>query len=311
MASKPIHHQIDRTPEYHEFIEKLRAYHLKRGTTLEAEPKAGNIPMDLRKVFNHIVAAGGYDKVSDEKLAWRHMTEELGLCQMGSGNIASVAFSLKEKYYKNLAAFEISTIHGKEPPPKDILEDVTAKGGGLLTRTRENWKPGKRESNALFDSAASGDDGTPSRERPGGEGAGSSSRGARGLREAPPQRVLFQPDTGPTRTRHSSAQHASHTGSPAVNTPPQNMNAGQQHHPAAAHLPPPHSQPRVPRGASFTYAPDPSNMNSSVDLYVPKLEPAVGLRPADTPAANPAMFARRSGHQHADGAGRPPLRPGG
>lgn len=36
-------------------------------------------------------------------------------------------------------AYEISNFHGKEPPPKEILEDVTAKGGNLLTRTKENF----------------------------------------------------------------------------------------------------------------------------------------------------------------------------
>jgi len=38
-------------------------------------------------------------------------------------------------------AYEISTFHKKEPPPKEILEDVTAKGGDLLNRTLENFTP--------------------------------------------------------------------------------------------------------------------------------------------------------------------------
>ncbi|PNP52643.1 hypothetical protein THARTR1_06808 [Trichoderma harzianum] len=209
-------HTIERTPEYEDFMNKLREYHAKRGTTLDPEPKVGMIHLDLLKVFNHIVASGGYDKVSEEKLAWRRMAAELGL---HSNNEASTAFALKEKFYKNLAAYEISTVHGKEPPPKDILEDVTAKGASLLTRTRENFR-GKRESNVgATDSAASGDDGTPTQERPAPDPA-ASARASRGLREAPPQRVIFQPDTGPSRaTRQASNQQAGNSASPAVNHP--------------------------------------------------------------------------------------------
>ena len=36
-------------------------------------------------------------------------------------------------------AFEISDFHKREPPPKEILEDVSAKGGDLLKRTVENY----------------------------------------------------------------------------------------------------------------------------------------------------------------------------
>lgn len=206
-------HTIDRTPEYEEFMARLKAYHEKRGTTLDPEPKVSNINIDLYKTFNLIVANGGYDKVTEEKLLWRKMREKLGI---PTTNEPSTAYQLKEKYYKNLAAFEISTIHGKEPPPKDILEDVTAKGGSLLTRTRENFRGGKYESSMAGDSAASGDDATatPSRDRTAPETTPTSAslRASRGLREAPPQRVIFQPDTGPARaTRQSSAtQAASH-----------------------------------------------------------------------------------------------------
>ncbi|KAK5987867.1 hypothetical protein PT974_12002 [Cladobotryum mycophilum] len=180
-------HAIDRTPEYEDFMTKLKDYHNKRGTLLDPEPKVGLVHLDLFKVFNHIVANGGYDKVSEEKLAWRRMAAELGLF---SNNEASTAFALKEKFYKNLAAYEIKTVHGKEPPPKEILEDVTAKGASLLTRTKENFR-GKRESNVgATDSAASGDDGTPVRERPALDAA-ASARASRGLREAPLKEFSF------------------------------------------------------------------------------------------------------------------------
>jgi hypothetical protein len=49
-----------------------------------------------------------------------------------------------------LRAYEISTVHNREPPPKEILEDVSAKGGDLLNRTVENFfPPGSRETERL------------------------------------------------------------------------------------------------------------------------------------------------------------------
>lgn len=269
-------HSIDRTPEYEEFMEKLKEFHNDRGTLLDPEPKVGLIHLDLFKVFNHIVKCGGYDKVSEEKLAWRRMAAELGLF---SNNEASTAFALKEKFYKNLAAYEIKTVHGKEPPPKDILEDVTAKGASLLTRTRENFR-GKRDSNvAGNDSAASGDDGTPVRERPTTDVV-SSARASRGLREAPAQRVIFQPDTGPSRnTRQASSQHA------AANSPQVN-----QGHPG---MPGPPGMAHGARGPSIAHHPPKAeNTSTSVTAYQPRHVKPLQIRAVATPSNAPSEFPR-------------------
>ncbi|ROT36254.1 hypothetical protein SODALDRAFT_281889 [Sodiomyces alkalinus F11] len=315
MESEGPIHTIDRTPEYEEFMARLKAYHAQRGTTLDPEPKVSNVNLDLYKTFNLIVANGGYDKVTEEKLLWRKMREKLGI---PTTNEPSTAYQLKEKYYKNLAAFEISTVHGKEPPPKDILEDVTAKGGSLLTRTRENFRGGKHESSMAGDSAASGDDATatPSRDRTAPETTPTSAslRASRGLREAPPQRVIFQPDTAPARSsRHSSAtQAASHLINSSQDRPsatPQNVNGQPSnspvHYPAhnqtpgqLAHTPVPFSaHGRVQRGPSDSFTPqDREYVSSAVDSYQPaSFQPMHGipLRPVDTPSNNPIAFARR------------------
>lgn len=298
-------HTIDRTPEYEEFMTRLRDYHAKRGTTLDPEPKVGATHLDLFKVFNHVVESGGYDKISEEKLAWRRMASELGIY---SNNEASTAFSLKEKFYKNLAAYEISTVHGKEPPPKDILEDVTAKGAALLTRTRENYRGAKRESNiGATDSAASGDDGTPVRERPVPDAA-ASARASRGLREAPPQRVIFQPDTGPSRTtRHSSAHHATTTNSPAAN-PPQtpshhpNMHVPQQQHQQQQNY-------QGNRGPSVLHHPtNPDNTSNLVTAYQPRFSKPLTLRAVPTPSNAPNEFQKPRQLPRLDP--RQPMQPG-
>ncbi|PHH91246.1 hypothetical protein CDD83_1205 [Cordyceps sp. RAO-2017] len=308
-------HAIDRTPEYEEFMNKLREYHAKRGTILDPEPRVGMIHLDLFKVFNHIVANGGYDKVSEEKLAWRRMAAELGLF---SNNEASTAFSLKEKFYKNLAAFEISTVHGKEPPPKEILEDVTAKGASLLTRTRENFR-GKRDGNVnATDSAASGDDGTPTRERPAAENPTSSARASRGLREAPPQRVIFQPDTGskPSRvTRHASSNHqqqAAHAApppAPAAQPPPPANPANMQPMPHGGH----HHLPGGRGPSIMHHPPNGENTSQLVLSYQPKHLKAMQLCPVATPASAPNTFqTSRLPHRAApvDAANRQPMLPG-
>lgn len=301
-------HTIDRTPEHEEFINKLREFHAQRGTKFDPEPKVGYGQIDLYKVFNHVVKYGGYDKVSDAKLLWRHVALELG---MTSHNLDSIGFNLKTAYYKNLAAYEIRTIHNKTPPPPEILEDLTAKGSGLLTRTLENFRPRDR-STAQNSPQPSGDDGTPAREsKP--EETPSSGRAARGLRQAPPQRVIFQPDTGPTRpsNRQSSAQNpatpsASHTHgaqhsqhrTPSIpqsnghmqahgmgRLPPHQMTPGAQGQP---------SQTMAARGgASASYQPQNFEYHSStVTAYQPPAVQSLALRPVETPANAPGKFAK-------------------
>lgn len=254
-------------PEYHEFIRKLRDYHEKRGTTFDPAPRVGSKHVDLLKLFQIVVERGGYDAVSDEKLAWRKLGTEFSL---GTANLPALAFSLKTTFYKYLAAYWIKSIYGKEPPPKEILEDQTAKGSGLLTRTMENYRPSnRRETGALGNdnSEASGDDGTPVRDRHGSEEApGSGGRVTRGLRQAPPQRILFQPDT--QSSRHS--RHATVT----------------------SHPPSSQQQPQY-RGASTTYNPSLENMSHAVATYEPRPQMPLTLRPVITPGNNLAEWTRR------------------
>lgn len=300
MAPQKNVHTIDRTDEYNEFIEKLRAFHEARGTHFDAEPKVGTTHVDLLKTFNHIVENGGYDKVTDEKLAWRKMAAGLGLF---SNNEASTAFQLKQMFYKYLAAYEIKTIHNQEPPPPEILEHTSAKGGSLLTRTIENF--GHNINRANNSPQASGDDATPSRERR-PEETPSSGRASRGLREAPPQRVIFQPDTGSTRqTRHGSGQHAiPGSATPNTHTPSQSSSLShlppQAHgHGQAMHNP----QQHVARGASLHWNPPNENFSSTVQNWEPRGTVPIPLRPVDTPGNNPVEFARRHRIQRLQAAG--------
>ncbi|KAL2069518.1 hypothetical protein VTL71DRAFT_14197 [Oculimacula yallundae] len=266
---------IPSTPEYTQFIEKLAAYHEKRGTNLDPEPKVANRRIDLLQLFKLVVERGGYDKVSDEKLAWRKVAAEFNL---GNVNLPAYAFTVKSAYYRNLAAYEISTVHGKEPPPKEILEEVSAKGSGLLTRTLENYRPViRREASALGnDSDASGDEGTPTRDTMATEETpGSGGRVARGLRQAPPPRQMWQPEPQSSRqTRNVAAP--SHTSTP------------QQHHNQQQ------PQNQQLRGASTSYNPSSNtdNISLAVANYEPRPQMPLTLRQVITPGNSAVEFAR-------------------
>jgi chromatin structure-remodeling complex subunit RSC9 len=280
-------HSIDHTPEYEAFIRNLRTYHENRGTHFEPEPKVGHVHVDLLKLFNLINENGGYDKVSDEKLAWRNMVNHLGLF---SSNEASAAYSLKVAYYKNLAAYEISTIHKKEPPPPQILEHISAKGGNLLTRTLENF--GHRIGLNSGSHADSGDEATPSKERRADDTPGSGTgRASRGLREAPAQRVIFQPDTGSSRaTRQVSGQH------PGAGISNNHTPSHASHPHGSAHLQSGHhmNPQQNHRGASASFNPQGSDVFSAViQSFEPRPPIPIHLHPVETPGNSPAEFARR------------------
>lgn len=261
------------TPEYGAFVDKLASFHEKRGTELQREPRVGSKFINLLDLYRAVVDRGGYDKISEEKLAWRKLGQEWGL---PTNNLPALAFALKSVYYKNLAAYEIVEIHKQEPPPREILEDLTAKGGALLTRTVDNYRPSaRRETGNLGpdQSEASGDDGTPSRERHGSEEApgGSGGRVTRGLRQAPPQRVLFQPEVHSSRQSRQVAP-TSHSSTP-----------NQQTHQQVSRS-----------GASSYYTPASSeNQSLAVERYEPRPQMPLTLRPVITFGNNSAEFSRR------------------
>lgn len=88
-------------------------------------------------------------------------------------------------------AYEIKYFHRKEPPPKEILEDITAKGGDLLNRTMENFKLPLVRTNLSNGQDSEGSDGeeskTPKEEKMDiddpGSGGGRTTRGKDGSRQ--------------------------------------------------------------------------------------------------------------------------------
>jgi len=214
---------------------------------------------------------GGYDAVSAEKLAWRKVGTDFSLTQ---NNAAAYAFALKTVYYKNLAAYAIKRVHKQEPPPREILEDTTAKGGDLLGRTPENFRPGSSSRGHFVDGEVadgSGDEGrgTPKAEKMELDDPGSGG-GRRSLRQAPPQRVLFQPDLSSSRQRHPGGS----AGSPQPTQPLTNGNY------------------------SLPTSSNPNSMSFSIANYEPRPPVALTLRPVATPTNNPAVFREKARRMH-------------
>ena len=78
-------------------------------------------------------------------------------------------------------AYEIKTLHGREPPPVEILEKLTAKGGDILSRTVENFRPPQRSNLANGDSDSGGEGSkTPKDEKMDIDEPGSVGRSTRG-----------------------------------------------------------------------------------------------------------------------------------
>jgi chromatin structure-remodeling complex subunit RSC9 len=84
-------------------------------------------------------------------------------------------------------AYEITHFHKREPPPKEILEDLTAKGGDLLNRTLENYhRRARKEVEDLqngMDTDSENENGTPKGDRMDvDETPNSSGRVTRGMK---------------------------------------------------------------------------------------------------------------------------------
>src|SRR5436190_21862583 len=84
-----------------------------------------------------------------------------------------------------------------------------------------------------------------------------------GLRQAPPQRILFQPDTRPSRHTNNS------TNSPQ---PSSNMS-----------------------GITYSASSNPQSMSFTIANYEPRPQMPLTLRPVVTPGNNPGLFPREGG----------------
>ncbi|KAF2718388.1 hypothetical protein K431DRAFT_287670 [Polychaeton citri CBS 116435] len=277
---------IERTEEFETFMQNLTEFHEKRGTYFEAEARIGPKHVSLLALYERVIGEGGYDSVSDTKtrpLMWRKFAEEF----LGKSNyVAAQAFQLKSLYYRNLCAYEITEHWKEEPPPKEILEEVTAKGGNVRGRTAENFeKPLTKEERNLQREEESEEPSpvaneTPSKEdnMEGEPGSAVGGRSTRGLRQAPPQRVLFQPDLNTVRAPRSSSN--AHHQSP---TPVAYMSNGINNG----------STPMINASANAA-------ATGTLAAYEPQQAYPLTLKPVTTPANNPVFYSNERKRKLAD-----------
>lgn len=93
-----------------------------------------------------------------------------------------VTLCCTKKTLTSCRAYEIKTLHGREPPPIEILEKLTAKGGDILSRTVENFRPPQRLSLVNGDSESGGEESRmPKDEKMDIDEPGSVGRSTRGV----------------------------------------------------------------------------------------------------------------------------------
>ncbi|KKY16027.1 putative rsc complex subunit rsc9 [Phaeomoniella chlamydospora] len=261
--------------ENERFIDDVAAYHKQRGTGFDREPKVSGRPIHLLNLYKAVLALGGYDAVSAERMQWRELAKSFGL---GTHHEAAMAFQLKTVYYKYLAAYEITNHWHEVPPPPEILEHRTAKGGDLRHRTLENYQiGGPRESLNIEEAGRdSGEDETRTPKAEGLDADDSLGRYPSRLRK---EVIPFQPDTTPAR----ASRHAANTHSPQQSPVPG----------------PPYGQIPIDYRQQV-----PSVMN-----YVPQQPMPLTLRQVITPGNNPDVFRQRVAMAKAQKLPKPQIHP--
>ncbi|KAK7887826.1 Chromatin structure-remodeling complex protein rsc9 [Exophiala xenobiotica] len=252
-----------------EFLNDVAAFHEKRGTSFDRDGKVSGRPIPLHKLYKLVLARGGYDSLSAERMQWRTLVREFGFGKVHEG---VMTFQLKTVYYKNLAAYEIATYWGEEPPPKEILEDRSAKGGNLRTRTLENYAPASSQANEPANAAIDGnfdsadeEQVTPKHEKTESEEPGSATRyPMRQLRQDPKRTQMYQPETQLARTRNIRA-----TDSPSA---------------------PPAQQQFYQNSASDPYNPTFDWFNN----YKPSLSRPLTLQQVKTPGNDPEFYTNKA-----------------
>ncbi|CDH53812.1 at-rich interactive domain-containing protein 2 [Lichtheimia corymbifera JMRC:FSU:9682] len=109
---------IDRTPEYDQFMQQLRDFHESKGTPFQPEPVLGGQKLDLLKIYQTVIKAGGYKKVTENR-GWKQVGDPFDF----PPTCTNSAYILKLVYTKNLLGWE-EEHYWKRPwnPPKEQFE---------------------------------------------------------------------------------------------------------------------------------------------------------------------------------------------
>ncbi|CEG67775.1 hypothetical protein RMATCC62417_04154 [Rhizopus microsporus] len=134
--SKVVIDTIERTKEYNNFIEQLKAFHTRKGTTLLPEPVLGGKKIDLHKLFKDVIAAGGFEQVT-KKRSWKQIGDGFDL----PATCTNSAYILKGLYIRNLLGWEEEHIWCKEwVPPEELKGPEAHKASTLAGKTYKKCK---------------------------------------------------------------------------------------------------------------------------------------------------------------------------
>lgn len=258
-----------------EFLKDAEEYMRQRGVPFDREGKVAGRPAPLHRLYTLVMERGGYDAVSDTRMAWREICSNFNFPKAHDG---AMSYQLKQLYYKNLAAYEIEKYWGETPPPPSLLEHTTAKGGDVRKRTHEAMTgiltSNNQDSDEMMPDTPQH---TPKQERPEADDQGSATRYPSRLRQQPKPVQLYQPDPTTSRATRMRTTHS-----------PQPATIYTQHSFANNT-----SNPRDP--------------NFKIENYEPRPSIPLTLRPLITPSSNSDVFYQRKATSKMTPVQRTPL----
>ncbi|KAK5085866.1 Chromatin structure-remodeling complex protein rsc9 [Lithohypha guttulata] len=258
-----------------EFLKDAEEYMRQRGVPFDREGKVAGRPAPLHRLYTLVMERGGYDAVSDTRMAWREICSNFNFPKAHDG---AMSYQLKQLYYKNLAAYEIEKYWGETPPPPSLLEHTTAKGGDVRKRTHEAMTgiltSNNQDSDEMMPDTPQH---TPKQERPEADDQGSATRYPSRLRQQPKPVQLYQPDPTTSRATRMRTTHS-----------PQPATIYTQHSFANNT-----SNPRDP--------------NFKIENYEPRPSIPLTLRPLITPSSNSDVFYQRKAMSKMTPVQRTPL----
>lgn len=245
-----------------EFLNDVDEYMRQRGVPFDRDGKVAGRPAPLHKLYTLVMSRGGYDAVSDTRMAWREICSNFSFPKAHDG---AMSYQLKQLYYKNLAAYEIEKYWGETPPPPSLLEHTTAKGGDVRKRTQApqaGAAPSVATQNS-DDMEVDSPSQTPKKEKVELDDQESASRYPSRLRQQPKPVQQYLPDPTPSRVMRPRATHS-----------PQ---------PAASYN----------HNSFSNSSSNPRDPNFKIENYEPRAPVPLTLRPLVTPGSNSDVFYQR------------------
>ncbi|OAD76410.1 C2H2-type zinc finger transcription factor [Phycomyces blakesleeanus NRRL 1555(-)] len=138
---------IERSDKYNAFIQDLMQFHSRKSTRLQTEPVLGGKKIDLLKLYESVLEAGGFDQVTKNR-SWKKVGE---IFQFPS-TCTNSAYILKGLYIRNLLGWEEEKIWRKTwVPPKELFGPEAHKASTLAGKSyKKNSSPTQKPSSHKF-----------------------------------------------------------------------------------------------------------------------------------------------------------------